>query len=141
MLAANVDAIVNPVNTVGVMGSGLAPAFKNAFPENYVAYRRACDEGAVVPGSMFIVDCAPRTPRWIINFPIKRHWRDPSRLDDIRAGMADLVAQIRQRGISSVAVPVLREGLGGLDWGELRPLILETCGAVPDVRVLLFSPS
>ena len=55
--------------------------------------------------------------------------------------MTDLVAQIRQRGINSVAIPVLREGMGGLDWGELRPLILEACEAVPEVRVLLFSPA
>ena len=135
LLSASVDALVNPVNTVGVMGKGLALAFKKRFPENFAAYRAA----DVVIGKMFVFE-RPIAPRWIINFPTKRHWRDASRLEDIQAGLVDLVDQLRQREISSVAVPALGCGLGGLDWKDVRPLIVDACGAVRTMRVLLFAP-
>ena len=76
LLAADVDALVNAVNTVGVMGKGLALAFKLQFPDNFEAYVRACKAKQVLPGKMFVVERVPRTPRWIINFPTKRHWRE-----------------------------------------------------------------
>ena len=110
IFAANVDALVNAVNTVGVMGKGLALAFKKKFPDNFAAYVRACK---AVPGKVFVVNCSPRAPQWIINFPTKRHWRDASRIEDIRSGLVDMAAQIRARQIHSVAVPALGCGLGG----------------------------
>ena len=139
LLAANVEALVNAVNTVGVMGKGLALVFKKAFPDNYDEYRRGCTEGEVAPGRVFIVDRAPRTPRWIINFPTKRHWRDTSRIEDIRDGLADMVEQIQARRMQSVAVPALGCGLGGLEWSEVRPLIVAACGPL-SARILVFPP-
>jgi len=88
-----------------------------------------------------VVDCAPRTPRWLINFPTSRRSSQRGRLDDIRAGLADLVAQIRRLGIGSIAIPALGADLCGVDWYELRPLIVDACGAVPEVRMLLYAPN
>lgn len=141
LLEADVDALVNTVNTVGVMGKGIALQFRMAFPENYEAYRRACKRGEVQPGHMFIVPTGERTgPRFIINFPTKRHWREGSRLPDIEAGLRDLVHVIQQHGIRSLALPPLGCGNGGLNWEEVRPLILKALAPLEHVRVLVFSP-
>lgn len=139
LLAAQVDALVNPVNTVGVMGKGLALQFKKFFPESFTAYARACKAGEVTVGHMHIVRRAT-APRFIINFPTKQHWKQPSRIENIRDGLPDLVTQIRQLGIESIAIPPLGCGLGGLAWSEVRPLIVEALAEVPNVRVLLFEP-
>jgi O-acetyl-ADP-ribose deacetylase (regulator of RNase III) len=141
LLEADVEALVNTVNTVGVMGKGIALQFRMAFPGNYEAYKRACERGEVQPGRMFIVPTGGLTnPRLIINFPTKRHWRDGSRLQDIEAGLEDLVRVIRDEGIRSVAVPPLGCGNGGLRWEEVRPRILDALAPLKGVRVLLFSP-
>lgn len=143
LLDAEADALVNTVNTVGVMGKGIALQFKRAFPENYKAYKRACDHGAVELGQMFIWDAGALVsegPRFIINFPTKRHWRSKSRLVDIRSGLEDLVAQLRDLPVKSVAVPPLGCGHGGLRWTEVRPLIEEAFRQLPDVEVLLYPP-
>lgn len=140
LLRVEVEAVVNAVNTVGVMGKGLALAFKHAFPDNFRAYRQACAAGAVVPGKMFVFDRGAGAPRWIINFPTKRHWRDASRLDDVRAGLVDLVDQVRIHAIRSVALPALGCGLGGLAWADVEPMIRAAWAEVPDVRVLVFAP-
>ncbi len=141
LLKADVEALVNAVNTVGVMGKGIALQFKRAFPENYRFYRRACEQGDVSPGRMLVFDCGRLlNPRYIVNFPTKRHWRNPSRLEDIRAGLAALVTEIRERRISSLAIPPLGCGHGGLDWAVVRPMIAEAMGRVPEVEVLLFEP-
>jgi O-acetyl-ADP-ribose deacetylase (regulator of RNase III) len=140
IFSAKVDALINAVNTVGVMGKGLALAFKKKFPDNFTAYQRACKAGDVKIGTVFMFDRSHGVPRWIINFPTKRHWREASKLDDIRSGLVDLLEQIQKNNISAVAMPALGCGLGGLDWGEVRPLILEACGRLPTVRFLLFAP-
>ena len=124
ILAEDAEALVNPVNCVGVMGRGLALQFKKAFPENFLAYATACEEGGFRPGRMFVVDTLQITnPGYIINFPTKRHWRESSRLLDIEAGLKDLTQVIRARGIRSIAVPPLGSGLGGLEWSSVRPLV------------------
>jgi O-acetyl-ADP-ribose deacetylase (regulator of RNase III) len=139
LLSADVDAIVNAVNTVGVMGKGLALQFKRAFPENFRAYAAACKQGQVVIGRMYVTQRST-SPRFIINFPTKQHWRNPSELEYVRAGLVDLVVQIRERGIESVAVPALGCGLGGLAWDQVEPLIHEALGGLAGVRVLVFEP-
>jgi O-acetyl-ADP-ribose deacetylase (regulator of RNase III) len=139
LLACEVDALVNAVNTVGVMGKGLALQFKKAFPDNFKAYERACASGQVVVGRMFVVErSAP--PRFIINFPTKADWRQPSKLEYISAGLADLAGVVSRLGIRSLAMPALGCGLGGLDWAHVRPLIENTFGQDPQVRVVLFAP-
>lgn len=140
LLTADVDALVNPVNTEGVMGKGLALQFKKAFPENFASYERACKAGEVKTGQMHIVQRLA-SPRFIINFPTKRHWRQPSKLEYVRDGLRDLVAQVKLLKIGSIAVPPLGCGNGGLEWSAVRPLIVEAFASAPDVRVVLFEPA
>lgn len=141
LLDAPADALVNTVNTVGVMGKGLALQFKQAFPANFRAYQAACSNGQVRLGRMFAYELGvPGQPRYLVNFPTKGHWRDRSSLDDIREGLADLRRLVLDRGITSIAVPPLGCGNGGLDWRDVRPLIEEAIGGLPGVRVLLYPP-
>jgi O-acetyl-ADP-ribose deacetylase (regulator of RNase III) len=142
LLTADVDALVNTVNTVGVMGKGIALQFKRAYPANYAFYRAACDAGQVRLGEMLLFDSGRLGPRrFVINFPTKGHWKSRSRLDDVRSGLADLVRVIRAENIGSVAVPALGCGNGGLDWGVVRPLIVQAFTDLPGVRVLLYPPA
>ncbi len=140
LLDADADALVNTVNCVGVMGKGIALQFKQAFPGNYKVYERACRAGEVEVGRMLVVPMLGEHPRFIINFPTKRHWRGKSRLEDIEAGLQALVGDVRRLGLKSVAVPPLGCGNGGLDWSEVRPRIERAFEALPGVEVLLFEP-
>lgn len=140
LLSADVDALVNSVNTVGVMGKGLALQFKRAFPENFQEYARACKAGEVQVGRVFVHHTGQLQPKWILNVPTKRHWRQPSRLDDVRRGIEALARVIQERDIRSVAVPPLGCGAGGLAWSEVRPLVEAYLGAIEGVRVLVFEP-
>lgn len=141
VLRADVEAMVNPVNCIGHMGKGLALQFKRAFPANFNAYAIACKAGKVTPGTMFIHDTAGLVnPRYIINFPTKRHWREQSLLEDIGTGLDALVACVRQQRIRTIAIPPLGCGLGGLDWAVVRPIIDDAFAELPAVRVLLFEP-
>lgn len=142
ILKANAEALVNTVNCVGVMGRGIALQFKKAFPENFKAYGAACKANQVRPGKMFVFDLNSIShPRFVINFPTKRHWKDKSRLGDIELGLMDLVNVLRQYQIRSIAIPPLGCGLGGLNWEEVKPLITEAFRTVPDITVLLFEPA
>lgn len=142
ILEAGTEALVNTVNSVGVMGRGIALKFKQAFPANFKAYAAACRRGEVEPGRMFVYDSGGLTlPRYIINFPTKRHWRGKSRIEDIRSGLVALADEIRRRKIASVAIPPLGSGLGGLDWAQVRPLIEEALSALPEVEIVVFEPS
>lgn len=141
LLAEEAEAIVNTVNCVGVMGRGIALQFKNVFPENYQAYARACKEGEVQPGRMFVFKTGSLTdPKYIINFPTKRHWKGKSRMEDIDSGLTALADEIRQRGIRSIAIPPLGCGLGGLDWREVRNRIERVLSNLDEVRVVVFQP-
>jgi O-acetyl-ADP-ribose deacetylase (regulator of RNase III) len=142
LLQANVEALVNTVNTVGVMGKGIALQFKQAFPENFMAYEKAAKKGEILPGKMFVFETRQfNHPRFIINFPTKRHWRGKSRLDDIEAGLEDLVRVIEEKQIRSIAIPPLGCGLGGLNWAEVRPLILAALEKVPEVQAWVYPPA
>jgi O-acetyl-ADP-ribose deacetylase (regulator of RNase III) len=141
LLEADVDSLVNPVNTQGVMGKGLALAFKNEFPENFRAYAQACQSGQVRTGQMFITEQqALLGPRWIINFPTKQHWRDPSKLEWIDQGLEDLRAVLTEKQILSVAIPPLGCGLGGLDWELVKPRIEDALADIAGTRILIFEP-
>ena len=141
ILQADAEALVNTVNTAGYMGKGIALQFKQAFPDNFAAYAQAARKGEIKPGKMFVYRTGLVTnPRFIINFPTKRHWRGRSRMADIEAGLEALVAELRGLGIRSVAVPPLGCGLGGLQWTDVRPRIVAALSQVPDVHVLLFAP-
>lgn len=142
LLEADVEAVVNTVNTEGIMGKGIALQFRKAYPDNYEAYRRACEAGEVKPGQMFIHDQhSLANPRYVINFPTKRHWRSKSRMEDIEAGLEALVGDVRRLGIRSIAVPPLGCGLGGLPWPEVQQRMRATFEQVPQVRWLVYEPS
>lgn len=143
LLSAPAEALVNTVNTEGVMGKGIALQFRQAFPEMYRAYEKACANGDVRLGEMHVFDLGGLAggPRWIINFPTKGHWRARSRLADIESGLKDLAAKVRQLGIRSIALPPLGCGNGGLAWSEVRPRIEQAFAPLPEVQVLLFAPA
>jgi O-acetyl-ADP-ribose deacetylase (regulator of RNase III) len=141
ILKAKADALVNTVNTVGVMGRGIALQFSKAFPEVFKAYEAACRRGDVQVGEVMSYDLNRfEQPHYVINVPTKRHWRGKSRIEYVESGLAALVAEVRRLGLKSVAVPALGCGLGGLDWDEVRPRIERAFEALPEVRVLLFEP-
>ena len=141
LLSAEVEALVNAVNTVGVMGKGIALQFRETFPENYKAYQKACKQGKVQIGKMLVNDNGQFiNPRYIINFPTKRHWREPSRVEDIKAGLVDLQSIIRAYEITSIAVPSLGCGNGGLDWKIVRPLIVNALNQFDAVKILIYEP-
>jgi O-acetyl-ADP-ribose deacetylase (regulator of RNase III) len=135
------EAVVNTVNCVGVMGRGIALQFKKAWPENFKAYEAACNRQEVQPGSVLVFDTGCLTPpRYIINFPTKRHWRSKSNMEDIEAGLSALVKEIQARHIRSIALPPLGSGLGGLDWPQVRERIAQALAVLPEVHVRVYEP-
>jgi O-acetyl-ADP-ribose deacetylase (regulator of RNase III) len=141
LLSADAQAFVNTVNTVGVMGKGIALQFKQAFPDNYSAYEAACKRGEVQLGKMFVYHRNTfSNPRIIINFPTKQHWRGKSKIKDIESGLRALIDVVTTEKICSIAVPPLGCGNGGLDWGQVRPRIEKAFSQVPEVAVHLFHP-
>lgn len=141
ILRADAEALVNTVNCVGIMGRGVALQFKNAFPENFKAYAVACAREEVQPGRMFVFETGwLANPKYIINFPTKRHWRGKSRIEDIESGLKDFVRVIRDRRFTSIAIPPLGSGLGGLDWSQVRPRIEAALHGLDEVRAIVFEP-
>lgn len=142
MLEADVDALVNTVNTVGIMGKGIALMFKEAFPENYSAYKAACDRGDVRVGRMFVTEPMKLSgPKWIINFPTKKDWRHPSKMEWIVEGLDDLKKVISEKKIRSIALPPLGSGNGRLDWQEVRSRITGALGSMSDVNIVIYEPT
>lgn len=142
ILRENAEALVNTVNCMGVMGRGIALQFKNAFPENFKAYLKACKESEVKPSKMFVFETGQLTnPRYIINFPTKRHWRGKSRIDDIETGLTALVDTIQKYNIRSIAIPPLGSGLGGLDWSIVKSRIEEALQSLSDVHIFIYEPN
>jgi O-acetyl-ADP-ribose deacetylase (regulator of RNase III) len=143
LLEAETEALVNTVNTVGVMGKGIALMFKEAFPENFKAYRDACKRHEVRVGRVFATERRDFMggAKWIINFPTKEHWRAPSRIEWIDEGLSDLRQFIVDHAIRSVALPPLGTGNGGLDWREVRRRIIEKLEPLPEVRIVVYEPT
>ena len=142
LLEARVDALVNTVNTVGVMGKGIALMFKEAFPANFRAYEEACKRKEVRVGHMFVTENrALDGPRWLINFPSKQHWRQPSKFEWIVDGLEDLRRVIDEKKITSIALPPVGCGNGGLEWSEVRPEIDRILGSLEAVDVVVFEPT
>jgi len=142
LLEASTEALINTVNEVGVMGKGIALMFRESFPENARAYEAACKSGDVRVGKMFVTKERDLTgERWIINFPTKKHWRNPSKVEWIREGLRDLALVVRDRGIRSVAVPPLGCGNGGLEWTQVRREIEAALSELEDVEVIVYQPT
>lgn len=142
LLEEEAEALVNTVNCVGVMGRGIALQFKKAFPENFKMYTQACKKNEIQPGKMFVFQTKQLTnPRYIINFPTKRHWRGKSHIEDIEVGLKALVDIIQQYNIRSIAIPPLGSGLGGLDWDVVKPCIQSVLQSLVDVHVIIYEPN
>jgi O-acetyl-ADP-ribose deacetylase (regulator of RNase III) len=142
LLDAPAEALVNTVNTVGVMGKGIALMFKEAFPSAYEEYAEACDNGEVQVGKVHVVDRGSLfNPRYIINFPTKKHWRHPSKIEWIIDGLRDLRTVIAELRIKSVALPPLGSGNGKLNWSLVRPEIERALASLDGVDVLVYEPT
>jgi O-acetyl-ADP-ribose deacetylase (regulator of RNase III) len=142
LLQANVEALVNTVNTVGVMGKGIALQFKEKFSENYKLYKKAADAKQLNTGKMFIVPTGRMDGiKWIINFPTKKHWRYPSKIEFITDGLDDMLNVIAEKNIKSIALPPLGCGNGGLEWEIVKPIIEQKLSRLPDVEFIVFEPS
>jgi len=135
------DAIINTVNTVGVMGKGLALQFKKAFPENFKEYKKACDDKSLVTGQVLSVPLnSMNPPFYIINFPTKAHWKGKSKLEYIEQGLESLKAEVKRLNLKSVAIPALGSGLGGLPWHKVEQLIQSSLSEFPNVQWQVYPP-
>jgi O-acetyl-ADP-ribose deacetylase (regulator of RNase III) len=138
MFKSGAEALVNPVNTVGVMGGGLALVFKNKYPKAFNAYKWACDNGYLQPGT--VMSWPIDNNQIVIHFPTKLHYRNPSLMEYVETGLDDLILEIRHLNIKSIAIPALGCGLGGLDWADVEPLIREKLAVLNDVDIILYPP-
>lgn len=141
LLSAEADALVNTVNTVGVMGKGIALQFKENYSENYKLYHRACKAKEVVTGKMFVTTTNKLSgSQYIINFPTKTDWRKPSEYSYIEEGLKDLVRVVSELKINSIAIPPLGCGNGGLNWERVKSMMESALAQLPDVEILVFQP-
>ena len=142
LLEAPADALVNTVNTVGVMGKGIALMFKERFPDNFKSYAAACKAKELHVGHMHVSPGEELGgPRWIINFPTKQHWRSPTQLKWVQDGLVALREFIIKEEINSIAIPPLGCGNGGLDWHVVREEIVSALGDLPNTSILVFEPT
>jgi len=142
ILLEQTEAIVNTVNCVGVMGRGIALQYKEQYPQNFKAYKIACKNNEVQPGKMFIIQINSLiNPKYIINFPTKRHWKGKSSISDIELGLNALAEEIKSLNIKSIAIPPLGCGLGGLNWSEVKNLIEIILGQLSDTNIIIYEPN
>jgi O-acetyl-ADP-ribose deacetylase (regulator of RNase III) len=141
LLEADAEALVNTVNTQGVMGKGVALQFKKAFPEMYEDYKKACEKGTVSIGKMHVFrQNSLMEPKYIINFPTKTDWREPSKIEYIKQGVQELINVIKTLEIHSIAIPPLGCGQGGLKWNDVYPVIQEASERLTNVQFIVFPP-
>ncbi len=142
LLEADVEAAVNTVNTVGIMGKGIALMFKERFPQNFEAYAHACEDKEVRIGKMFVSENREFFgPKWIVNFPTKTHWRANTQLEWIEKGLQDLIWVIKEKNIRSIAIPPLGCGNGGLNWDDVRPLVVAALEKVEGLEAVVYEPT
>jgi O-acetyl-ADP-ribose deacetylase (regulator of RNase III) len=141
LLDSQDEALVNPVNTVGVMGKGLALAFRQRFDLNHRLYVAACQAGELKVGRVFVTETGQASgPRWVVNFPTKQHWRQPSQLRWVCDGLVDLRRFITEHRVRTIAVPALGAGLGGLAWSDVRGAIESALAELDDVQITVYEP-
>lgn len=142
LLDSKAEALVNTVNTVGVMGKGIALQFKKMFPNNFKWYSDACKNKEIKVGLLLVSEeeTLLTGKKIIINFPTKTNWRLPSEYQYIEAGLIELVKVIKEKRIKSIAIPPLGSGNGGLDWNKVKP-ILEKYLADLDCEIYIYEPS
>lgn len=142
LLQSSAQALVNTVNTVGVMGKGIALQFKTAYPDNYKVYHKACAEGKLAVGQMLVTRAKDLfgNDKYIINFPTKTTWRKPSEYTYIEQGLVALRQEIISRSIQSIAIPPLGSKNGGLDWERVRPMIEAALSDLP-CEIIIYEPT
>ncbi len=141
ILDADAEALVNTVNTVGVMGKGIALMFKKAYPKNFKAYQKACKAKRLKVGSMFVTESGMYNPKWIVNFPTKEHWRGHTKIEWVIDGLKDLRDFIRANDVKSIAIPPLGCGNGGLNWADVKPHIVSALGDLSGVDIVIYEPA
>ena len=136
------QALVNPVNCVGVMGKGLAAQFKDKFPDYYDDYQTTCFNGKMKVGKVHVYRrIEDYYPSYIFSFPTKEHWQGKSKIDYIISGMANLLVKVLDHDIESIAIPAIGSGLGGLDWyREVLPVVINIAQSIDDRKVMLYGP-
>lgn len=146
LFQTDAEGIVNTVNCVGVMGKGVALEFKNRWPENFKAYKKLCDSEQLRPGHVFIYDTndlfsdSAKSQRYLINFPTKNHWRSKSKFSYIEQGLDDLIVQLEKSNIKSVALPPLGCGNGGLDWNQVKDLLIQKLSKIQNINFYIYGP-
>lgn len=141
ILESQTEALVNTVNTVGVMGKGIALAFKKTFPIVMKEYLNAIENGSFQIGNVQVVETKTIQPKYVLNFPTKKHWRHPSKIEYIDQGLQDLVNKIIHYNIKSISVPPLGCGNGKLEWNMVKPLMLKHFDQIADdVNIIIFEP-
>ncbi len=142
LLDASAEALVNTVNTVGVMGKGIALMFKKRFPLNMQLYAKACKDNQVQTGHMFVTNTESLIgPKWIVNFPTKQHWKADSRLEWIDDGLQDLRTFLIENRVKSIAIPPLGAGNGGLDWDVVKQRIVSALSDLDGVDIVVYEPT
>ena len=142
LLEAKTQALVNTVNTVGVMGKGIALQFKEAFPYNFKVYQAACKNGELRPGHLLVVkEPTLNGERVIINFPTKTQWYLKSKYEYIEEGLKELLKVIVDHQIKSIAIPPLGCGNGGLKWDKVKPLMEKYLSSLKNVNIHVFEPN
>ncbi len=142
ILESNAAALINTVNTVGVMGKGIALQFKKAYHNNYKAYVEACKKNEIEIGKLFIIKDSNLSSgeKYIVNFPTKKDWRKPSEYSFIDAGLDDLIRVLKEYNIKSIAIPPLGAGNGGLEWEKVKKIIEHKLSNL-DVEIIVFEPT
>lgn len=140
IFATSCEAIVNPVNTVGVMGTGLAAKFKRLYPDNFTHYAEVCRQKKLVPGGLCVTTTGRQHPAYIINFATKDHWLRQSKLEDIRIGMNNMIIFMLEKNIRSVAIPALGCGEGRLAWEIVRPVMQRMLQDALGINAMIFPP-
>jgi len=139
IFSINIEALVNPVNCVGIMGKGLALEFKKRYPQNFAWYYKICSDNRLTPGKVLTTYVGLDTVDYIINFPTKRHWRDSSTIECISTGLDALLLEIKKLHIKSIALPALGCGNGKLLWSDVKPL-MEARLSSSEFQAIVFEP-
>ncbi|MEX0943643.1 MAG: macro domain-containing protein [Pseudomonadales bacterium] len=128
LMTSQAQTLVNTVNTVGVMGKGIAAEFKSRYPKMFEEYKLICEQGELKPGSIWLWK---GDQTWVLNFATKKHWRSPSKIEWIQHGLMEFRRDYQKLGIREIAFPRLGCGNGGLDWADVRPLMVKHLQDLP----------
>jgi O-acetyl-ADP-ribose deacetylase (regulator of RNase III) len=134
MFNSPAQVLVNTVNVVGVMGKGVALEFKSRYPDMFKQYQKICEDKSLDIGKLFLWK---KSDKWVLLFPTKKHWKNPSKLEFIQAGLEKFKTNWYKMGIESIAFPRLGCGNGGLDWNDVRPMMEQYLKPLP-IKIYIY---